>query len=674
MSSSTEMKVHWFRECSALWRNLTSEERALAAHIATVAWNNQIEAIDVTLVEDRDTLQLLVDKGVLCSDANYVRFVVSGMLPYVVAWSVVQEKGWTRKPDDVVFQEMLEIEGEEADFHRARNLCDFSIAILVNELDRRSLLWSIAEQREGEDKRRFWLLYDSICNCIPVLALTTAEFANLFEAFLETVQNDLGGGRISGSAFYLGQLRPKSGLDVIQEILGSDRQFAYSVLASLLKGLGYSDEVHFATARSLCADWLINNNAQVRRAGVYCLSEFGLDQMIHVEQTLGELERLIDDDDEGVACALAESISALALRFESTRSRCLKLLRALASGPHRWGVLHGIAARIAYARGDEALDVKLAFLPQFADVPPEHKGTVREINTLLYSLARSNPEEVWHFLKSWVLKHELGEPVSDHKMFLRTLQGLYQWHRDLFMDVVTTWLAADDVRLIEESKEIIVEFQVHQLSPRTLQNMAEEDIVYLTEKILSGRIVSPLLPHLVFSVVIGTEMASTLKDYFLWVINYLAWNYPGYMREKLERVCATENGTAKEIAAVALEVLDKYEQKREGLDFPELFPSLARVRRYQEFEEKRRREIQEIVADSDRFPLQKFFPKVAVGRGNRTFCMFIGEGRRFSEPGSFGLIQQVVELPRGEFLDPEGEAWRRRQRALTRRDKGLESD
>jgi hypothetical protein len=33
--------------------------------------------------------------------------------------------------------------------------------------------------------------------------------------------------------------------------------------------------------------------------------------------------------------------------------------------------------------------------------------------------------------------------------------------------------------------------------------------------------------------------------------------------------------------------------------------------------------------------------------------------RTFTEPRGFGQFSQSIELPRGEIIDPEGEAWRR---------------
>jgi len=112
---------------------------------------------------------------------------------------------------------------------------------------------------------------------------------------------------------------------------------------------------------------------------------------------------------------------------------------------------------------------------------------------------------------------------------------------------------------------------------------------------------------------------------------------------------------------------EEYQEQHKGIFVAELSPSKRRVKKYLEFEGKRRQRIQEASFDDDRFPLQKLLPRVMIGRGDRTFHMNvfhpdITQRRTFSEPRGFGEFFKSIELPRGEFIDPEGEAWGRFQR------------
>ena len=190
-------------------------------------------------------------------------------------------------------------------------------------------------------------------------------------------------------------------------------------------------------------------------------------------------------------------------------------------------------------------------------------------------------------------------------------------------------------------------------------------IIHITEKLLVGHFEPIQLMRLFHSILRNTSKIEELTDYFSGVLWHLAWNYPASAKEFFDQVIDEEDtSTSSTLLQETQGQLERYQAQRKDVFVPELSPSRRRVEKYRELENRRMQIAQEAVFDDDRFPLQKLMSRVAIGRGDRTFHMNVfhpdpAQRRTFTEPRGFGQFSQSIELPRGEIIDPEGEAWRR---------------
>jgi hypothetical protein len=246
--------------------------------------------------------------------------------------------------------------------------------------------------------------------------------------------------------------------------------------------------------------------------------------------------------------------------------------------------------------------------------------------------------------------------------------------------VLTRWFASPDQRVVEEARSVLRELRIPGFASQEVASMPPHIVKYITEKLLVGHIEGTHLLRLLYSILRNTSRVEELEQYFLEVLRYVTWNYPGSAMEFFEHVISEEDtALSSTLLRKARQELKEYRAQRRDIFVPELAPSKRRVETFLEFEGKKMQAVQEAMFDDDRFPLQKLLPRVVIGRGDRTFHMNIfhpdpAQKRTFTEPRGFGHFSESIELPRAEIIDPEGEAWRRFQRRSYTPDDFLEDE
>lgn len=632
-------------------------------------WDAPESALDEIMPADR--LPELESKGVLIRADGEWHWVLPQMLPFIQSIGLIDSLALHSRPADELLQELIGFLRVAKDqsldrFKERGESIGFIIARLVNTFGRVDVLEFVVSQEIAQDL--FWEFYSAICDVVPILDFGAESFVSVFRQVVDRTEGDMAGGRIFLAAEHLGLFRPEFALNLVDHLVVVEDWETVGFLEKLMTGVAKSSAGHLDSVVATCENWLRCDNERLCRAAIYCSQNLILGDKLEPNWLLSRVGPFISQSTDNVRLALSVVITTLGARFQEHSEKCLGMLTQLKEKESRGEVTYAIAGAMPH-RGDATLDYITSCLSLLIDVPATNKGTIQSIGKLLYPVAHSRPGEVWKYLEQWVLTHDRSAgPIVKHDMFLSTIRGVYQRDSNLTVVILTRWFASPDQRLVEEARSILQEFKILGFAPQEIASMPPHIIKYVTEKLLVGHFEGTHWLWLLYSIMRNTSEVERLEEYFLEVLTYMTWNYPGCAEGFFDHVINEEDTTLPSVLLQkARQGLKEYHAQRRDICVPELAPSKRRVDRFLEFQGKQMQTVQEAMFDDDRFPLQKLFPRVAIGRGDRTFHMSVfhpdsAQRRTFTEPRGFGQFSESIELPRAEIIDPEGEAWKRFQR------------
>lgn len=660
--STTSIAVHSFTECKDIWRELEPRLQEQLLHLASKIWNTLGDVSEDPVLDD-SVITILENKKIIISKDDGWHFANPQMFLFVQSLNLINSLSLHHQTVNNLLQSLLKISSatQEHSFGETEDLVGFIIVQLVNELGRLDLFeFIIYNETLGQD---FWRIYGPICKVLPVLELTVDNFLLALKNITIRVQHDWTGPWIYSATGNLGLCRPEFALRLIDSLVTVDDWETTRFLSSLLTGIAMASPDYLEIVIIKIEEYLKSQRGSLIQAGLYCSENLILNGKLDPNHLLARVDLLASKPIDGVRHALASVITSLGANFSEYANLCFQKLRQLKTEEITDEIRSGISIIVSGIRDNQAFNFKVLCLSLLTDISPEKKEIIKRINWSLLPIAHSYSEEVWRYLENWVLAHELKESIVSYELFLTTIQELYKSNQDMMTLIVTQWFASPDLRLGEEARSVIREFKIHHFAADLIKSMSSEIVIYVTEKLLVGHLESVQVMYLYYSILENTSKFEELSDYFSQTLRELTENYPNSAKEFFDRVINQSEATS--VTHLLQQVHQEFKQYQEQLKdvfVLELVPSKRRVEKYLEFENKLMRRIQEASRQDNRFQLQKWLPRVMVGRGNRTFHMDIMGSRTFSEPGGFGLLSESMELRRGEFLDPEGEAFRRLQR------------
>jgi len=516
----------------------------------------------------------------------------------------------------------------------------------------------------------FWgslYLYDIACIALPALQIDARDFVPVLWALEHRTGRDLSGARAYAASEVLGRTRPGFAFDFV-EVIQEQADEVYAVyLERLLSGIARSAPANLDAVIRSIEVWLGCDDGFLCQAAVFvslCLVE---DQQLPPEWLLDRVDSL-STRSGNVRFSLAVAVARLGIRMPMYASACLEVLTDLrAKGPED-GFDSGVAKELSHIQRDATratIDFAASCLPILVNVPEESAGTIKVIGQLLYLLSQFRPMAVWQYLEEWILGRPMGKVVSANDMFVSAIRETHRTDPPLCMRQLTLWFSAADLRLVEHARAILRESGGDVLDGDIARAMPEEHIVSVIEKLLVGRLTIEQMLRLFYSVIRATSHLDSLCRYFLSVFHHFWRNCPGGSQEFFSNVVDEQDKSPlSDLLQAAQQEFGVYQAQRQGTFVSELAPSKQRVDKYLDYYGKHMRLASEAVFDDERHPILSLASHVAVGRGDRSYHMFLDppnqpRSRTFSEPGGFGHFSESVELPRGETIDPEGEVWRR---------------
>ncbi|WP_420640491.1 hypothetical protein [Candidatus Leptofilum sp.] len=655
---------HAYSQNKSLWERLTIQEQKQMLLVASKVWNNPEGSIDNNLSDE--TLAELQGKEVLSRDQEGTwQFALPQLLSFVQAHNHIRSQQLHTLSSDKVLQNLQQLTSsmDAISSREWRNLTSFVIAHLVNEYKQAHLpMRFVANNIPSKD---FWQIYTPLCTILPFLELDATYFASLLETIAIRAQDDMMKFRVFAAAEQLGNLKPNTAFQLLDAFIESPNPITGNFLHRIMIGIAKSSPANLDKILATSEEWLHSTKPTFHQSAIHCMLGLILEGNLETDRLLANIDSLSDSLEEGVAHAVAVTLAELGVRFEEHRSGCFDRLINLKQRHPISEVSHGIAVGLLGKNEDSgALKYKLDCLSLLTDVPISDKNTIQRIASLLHPL---HPHNVWQFLEAWVTQHELNESITADDMFSYIIKEAHRRDPDLSKRVVTYWFSSSNLQLVEEGRLILQELSLESFAPDVIQNLSPKKIIYITEKLLVWPPMGLQLLQLLYSILQNVSELENLADYFLGILEEIAWNIPGSTQEFLNQTLREDDDNiVTQLLGNVSEKLQNYQKQRKDVFVPELTPSRGRTRQYIEHHNKQMQKVQKAAFD-ERGGLLSLVHHVDIARGDRSFHMNVlhpdsSQRRTFSVPSGFGHFEHSIELPRDELLDPEAAAWRRLRR------------
>lgn len=507
-----------------------------------------------------------------------------------------------------------------------------------------------------------WALYDPFCEALPDLQVEAGILADTLEAVLEVTANDLAGGAAYGAVERLAG-KSREHADALYDALGSRPDSpVVALLTSVLLGLAASD---LPEAHSRALDLTGADRPPLRTAGILALGAFNYGGVGHsrlLRLTRERLEDLKAPQDPEIDEALARAYGKLLRRTPEATGALVEL--ATRSDP----VVQFRVASVLFLEAREASEEAWfrSALLNLARAPASHKGIWDQLDHCAARCAEDAPDLVAEFMESAVIAREYGTRDSEAelpKLLDGAFSGLVERHPEVLAATVTRWFASADNRLHRAARDVV--HNTHdvlsseppwlKLDERVLGSLEERAVADVVRRIMGLVVSSRPLAALLLSAVRRESCSPDFLGFVAGALGgYVLYNFPGeagdYLRGRIESGDASD--TERAVAQAALDFNEAYLKALDRLPrLKEFQPPSQRTYLLRLAQHKQQAAMMDTAEEHS--VLLGLFSKLPLKYG-RAFIME-REGE-FTDPSELNTMSYSAELPRGELIDPIGQA------------------
>ncbi len=292
-------------------------------------------------------------------------------------------------------------------------------------------------------------------------------------------------------------------------------------------------------------------------------------------------------------------------------------------------------------------------------------------NSLAYRL-KGNIENhfliVKEFLNSWVSLRK--ENARNIKLLHPILDEIYNSKLDSFQKIMTEWLNEDNNNFHIAVFELMREMSYRkitslQLDSSLVQSYEFKDLEYITRKIIGYVLQNEISTSLLYSILKNRhnddKVVSLVSNIF---IDYLIFNYYSTL-EFLKEMKKDTKGNLEKVITRIIEEGEKYYSAYTELEILKEFePSESRMNHMNKIQNRKFNKSYE-ENDENRNSFLSMCTTLHFRAGKSAFGKFNNE---YSAPMQPQLVSHSAEMPRGEYIDPTGQAQLRLESQLfTRR-------
>ncbi|ETT67432.1 hypothetical protein BSK66_29355 [Paenibacillus odorifer] len=639
----------------------------LLCEISKIIYSTRARTVSLPKIIDSDEVFIAIQEDILIQTSDGLSFIDNQYFLYFLAKGLISlrfEELWPQT--EVFWNEIESLHDEYVWFVELKGI-EIMLLILFDRQYGINILGSIIPIIEsGKSERNHWELLMLTAEVLPYLHLDS----KLIIEFLERLPNSqipFANVLVKGVEL-LSKKRPEVGHEIWGIWTSKPTFEGIWLLKAVAIGLAQKESIRSIYPTVL--DLLSSDQEELLSVGISICGLFSYEDTTEdlLNNTIEILDSLLQNEFRiELRQVLAEAYGRLVTKSKIAQTA----VRTLSTEP-----IPEIQAQIAYIlfmHTDQYMqeDWFQEALLNLSSVKTVHKGIIENLDYVLNKLCPIHLDVVQSFLENWIQQHDKSvkeENIAD--LFNRLMLTLLNNHKMWFEKLLTSWFLREDIKFHLHIQEIVHYLAVHgniiHLDQDLLSNLSFKDIKYIVLKILGFVRDNRNLCHLTFSVLLRIPedfkvdmlVRSAFKD-------YIAYNYPGATREIITD--KMENGTDKErkIARDILEDLDRYQQARSDLPMiKEFFPPEGRAGKFERMQSKQM-SLQIEEGSNKKSILLQLAHRVVLKGGRSSFSRVQGKISDRTELSEFSV---EMEFPKGEYLDPTGEAMKRSEWRICRRE------
>lgn len=513
----------------------------------------------------------------------------------------------------------------------------------------------------------FWNLLHAFAEALPRLRVEVVSLRDTLRTIEKRIHNDLAGIKVYEAVENLSKGQIETGKSLYRELVAEKKGPVTGFIPSVLRGLSKGN---FAEAYTLAVDLLVDGSPDIVGAGIISLGrmEYSGEHNDYLKTTLGHYRRLRRRMSVQIAASLVKGYGMLLEHAEECKEALVKLSERSAPG-----VLYELAVVLFLKAKKQCSECWFqTVLMRLAEVSSDCVGIVHEIDGVLSQVAGEGKGDlVMAFWEAWVINRDYGNDEQGRlAIFKMGLPSMVQECWGSIRASWTRWLNADDHRLHIAAADLIIEGSHRggkapemkfELDGDILKEMSPRDVVYIIHKILgycsvdAGTLCSMVFSALAFEKdaegVVTRYVVAAFRD-------YIGYNYAGttvqFLNERKKSSCTKETQTADRI----LKEVEAYYGSLRSLErLPEFEPPPQRVQQLVGAKARHQgREIAQTVREKSVF--LQFCKEVRLKAGS---SFFMEKDGTFSGKTNLAHLSHSMEFPRGEKVDPVGQALARLQ-------------
>lgn len=504
----------------------------------------------------------------------------------------------------------------------------------------------------NNEPSNWWQVYRAFCDDFKKVEID--EYVKALPTLIIKLQNNYGFRNLQVALEREAKNNPSFGKAIYKGTLGTNNADTYFTLKDVLSGLFYSDQ-KFAIAE---VEKLIKHKDKtLNKIGLESISKFDLTQKgipkgftTWIETTLEEITNKQSKLELWASVLFVARVQRKSIKNSDILLEKLSEIKILEVQLELMYFL--------FYNLDLETEMSLIekYLPNLLHIDLEHSGAYSQLSHNLENLTKQNLSLAVQFLTDWVERDvENARKISYFSYLLNTLcDDFYVDFQKLF----TNWLNSDNPNFhiaIFNMNRVgkIRDLSGLQVSKEVVKTLSYFDIEYVTYKILAYIYDKDTSVSLMYSILEmkyeNKNVTDFLSDLFA---NHLIFNYYSvidYLNEKkktanakLKKVIVKiiKAGEARYVAYSDLTLLKEFEPSERRLIYYNKIQSRKFSKSYKESENNQESSFNTLSTINFR-------------TGKSCFSKY---ERKYTEKMTPALISHSGEMPRGEFIDPVGQA------------------
>jgi hypothetical protein len=639
------------------WKNLESENPGVNKYLLDLSEkiiSIKEEKIVYSIEHKNEDLEKAIELNILIIEDGFIKFVKPEVLVYYYIRKLLKNN--SINTIDVLIELLDSLHKTLYPNRKYDEFAKSLIIIVLNNEIKFNISKELFSYHNDKEKNIFWNIIYPYSKALPFLSVEPEDLTLVLNIYIENSQNSFNFTEIEESLAEYVSNQFENGLKLYEMLLDSPGEKAISFIPFIT--LGFSKRMGLESSFHYAFDLIQNENIEIAKQGIYACSLFNYDSEENkkiLKITLNEFCRIIDEEKINFIPSVVNGIRILLKYDENLKNHILKLSKSKNSE------IQYEISKLLRIHDDKYNEEEwfLESLNNFVDISIEYKGIIQNIESVLHSLVKKNPIYVFGFFEKWIINHDFE--TSDRnddtlsKLFNYVIIDLFENNIDLFNEYMTKWYNNENSKYHTAITNIILDLSIHRrngfkLSKQVLNNLKIEDINFIVLKILGYVYDYKLLCPLVFSVLEKDDIYSDVCDIVQSSFdNYIAYNYPGYSRDFLNKKINEGNEIEIKIAKKILKNLSKYQVALRNLPhLKEFETSNFRKEKFYRLRAKNQAEQMEKV-QKEGTSLFNMIRHTIMKGGKSSFTKFEG---KFTDKAYLSQIKTSFEVPMAELLDP----------------------